>query len=361
MKTAAAKSVCVVFVLVMFGGMPAVGQSQADSTSKWLWPTGKYGWAVGANAQNRGYILYTRDGGATWVNQVAADGMPMKLSGISAVSQTVAYAVGLACDGYCTILKTRHFGRTWQRLGSAATLPDVDLSIVSAADAYVVWVVGPGGMILKTSNGGQTWTQQAEGMFPTFDFQDVFALDRLHVWAVAADSINNKALIIHTTNGGRRWEISGEAAIPGDVYGILGVHAVDENTVWAAGVNGIVMLTTDGGKNWSTSRTPVAFYHNNHVVAIDEQTAWVSCDYGHIFYTQDGGTTWTDQLASSFSKTTPYVMGITAVDGTRAWAVSSNTDGTGYIYHTDNGQNWYQQTNPVVTTLWRISFARALR
>ena len=324
------------------------------------WKSGKVGWAVGYDEHNKGFITNTEDGGENWVSQVDEGGLPMSLSGVSAVNRNTAWGVGGAHDGYGTILRTRNRGKKWVRQGSVGEIPNVGFAAVSAVSPSIAWVVGDSGVILKTKNGGRTWEQQAIGILTQKDqFQDVYALDKNHVWASSGST--GKAHILHTSNGGKTWAKQGEDDIPPDVYGLLGIHAVNQDIVWTAGVRGVVMISTDGGQSWLSNRILHTELHNNHVVAINDQIAWVTADYHNMYYTFDGGFNWDEQTLPS-GGSTDYIMGITAVNENEAWAVSVAANNEGVIYHTkDGGAHWLLQTNPVSANLWRISFAGALR
>ncbi|MFC2026326.1 WD40/YVTN/BNR-like repeat-containing protein [Chloroflexota bacterium] len=319
---------------------------------------GKVGWAVGSDKHNKGFIIYTEDGGEHWVSQVDEGGLPMLLGGVSAVNQNTAWVVGNTHDGYGTILRTRNRGKTWVRQGSVGEIPDIDMVAVSAVSPSTAWVVGVNGVILKTKNGGATWEQQAVDITPKIFFQDVFALDKNNVWATGGE---NKAYILHTSNGGKTWTKQGEGDIPPDVYSLLGIHAVNKDVIWTVGVNGSVLITKNGGHNWTETTRTTTFYHNNHVVAISDLIVWVAMDYSDILYSDDGGKNW-DSYSPSIGVGSDYYMGITALNENEIWAVSVASDGHGRIAYTkDGGSNWISQINPVISDLRRISFVGALR
>jgi len=88
-------------------------------------------------------------------------------------------------DGYATIYHTTDGGSTWVRKGSAANLPDVDLTKVHGPDDNHVWAVGGSlseSVILHTSNGGATWTNQLPAGYEGILLQGVYAPDSNTVW-----------------------------------------------------------------------------------------------------------------------------------------------------------------------------------
>ena len=77
----------------------------------------------------------------------------------------------------------------------------------------------------------------------------------------------------------------------------IGIHAVDESTVWAAGSAGRVVRSSDGGETWSTmfvSGADSVQFRDVH--AFDDMTAYVlSIGNGtdsRIYKTSDGGENW---------------------------------------------------------------------
>ncbi|PKN97205.1 MAG: hypothetical protein CVU43_17575 [Chloroflexi bacterium HGW-Chloroflexi-5] len=67
------------------------------------------------------------------------------------------------------------------------------------------WVVGNGGIIGYTTDGGANWDTQANPDNQNRSLYGVFFLDANNGWAVS-----NGGLILHTTNGGTNWLIEGE-------------------------------------------------------------------------------------------------------------------------------------------------------
>jgi photosystem II stability/assembly factor-like uncharacterized protein len=60
-------------------------------------------------------------------------------------------------DGYATIYHTTNGGLIWNRMGSAAQVPNVGLQKVTTFGDNSIWAVGIG-VILHSSDGGATWT-----------------------------------------------------------------------------------------------------------------------------------------------------------------------------------------------------------
>ena len=75
------------------------------------------------------------------------------------------------------LLRTRDRGASWERIELNATAPLRDIYL----SAKHGWIVGVGGTIFETTDGGQTWTQQSS---PTEgDLACLFFLSSKRGWA----------------------------------------------------------------------------------------------------------------------------------------------------------------------------------
>ena len=94
-----------------------------------------------------GAIEHSRDGGSTWIVQLADPGAVLTAG--SAPSDVVCWLVGRAG----AVLRTSD-GTTWARLPAPA--PD-DLVRIESVDAQTATVTTGGGVSFRTVDGGQTW------------------------------------------------------------------------------------------------------------------------------------------------------------------------------------------------------------
>lgn len=92
-----------------------------------------------------------------------------------------------------------------------------------------------------------------------------------------------------------------EAQSSGSTSLFIGVHIVDDTTVWISGTGGAWARTVDGGNTWQTGVVPGAdSLQFRDVHAIDAANAWVlsigNGPLSRIYRTSDGGATWTLQF-----------------------------------------------------------------
>jgi photosystem II stability/assembly factor-like uncharacterized protein len=258
-------------------------------------------------------------------------------------------------------------GSGWQEqtpFPSGDTLNDID-----AADASTAWAVGYNGYILKTSNGGQNWSEQASSQGQIL--RDVRAVNSNVAWAVGiSEDYGPDAVVLSTSNGGTDW-VSHDAvktqfrALP-DIepyiasVDAVGVAALDASTAWVT-VNYWAMIpnpfyppnyasslvvcaiwkTVDGGANWTLQYYSGWWGMLGKIYAVDTQTVWTAggnqspqlfATMSSSLRTTDGGTTWQfqDPGAPQMFRT------LSVIDANHAWALSGTL-----IYKTaDGGASW---------------------
>ncbi len=237
------------------------------------------------------------------------------------------------------------------------------------------WIVGDGGWILHTTDGGATWTVQASGT--NVNLYDVFFSDATHGWAVGANGT-----ILATTNGST-WAVQSSGVLT-DLYGVsfvsntvgwvVGaggvirttangstwtgqtsgvatalneVNFVDSTHGWAVGDGGVILVTTNG-TSWASQTSGVATDLNG-VYFTSTLIGWAVGDAGKILATTNGGGTW----AAQASGTTRNLYDVNFQDSTHGWAVGAG----GKILATTNGSTWVSQTSHTTQDLLAVDAA----
>jgi hypothetical protein len=116
-------------------------------------------------------------------------------------------------------------------------------------NATTGWAVGSSGVVLKTVNGGVSWTASTPA---ALNLNSVRFLNANVGFAVGASGV-----VLKTTNGGASW--TAQYPVPGELNAVFFVDAVDG---WAVGVNGVQIKTTNAGETWNWS-TPAAVELND--------------------------------------------------------------------------------------------------
>src|SRR6185295_3801440 len=133
---------------------------------------------------------------------VQTSGVNVRLRGVSAVSERVAWASGAES----TVLRTADGGTTWQKLN--VTSENLDFRDVDAVDAQTAYVLsignGPASRLYKTTDAGKTWTLQFKNEDPKV-FLDAMSFWDTNNGIVFGDSVDKQFYILTTADGVRSW------------------------------------------------------------------------------------------------------------------------------------------------------------
>ena len=242
----------------------------------------------------------------SWTQQLT--GVNTRLRGLSAVSDRVAWASGTAG----TVLRTTDGGDTWTQVN----VPDAgkfdlrDIDAISDKVAYVL-SIGNGELsrIYKTTDAGASWTLQLANTDPKV-FLDAMAFWSADRGIAYSDSIDGQFAIFRTTDG-RTWTRIPASTLPPALpnegaYAASGTNVAvhGKNDVWIATTASRVLHSPDGGKTWSIAATPVATGASAGIFSVAFRDAQhgivVGGDYqkeldavDNAATTSDGGKTWT--------------------------------------------------------------------
>jgi len=161
-----------------------------------------------------------------------------------------------------------------------------------------------------------------------------------YVWAVGFPDSTNYGMIYFSGDGGENWIRQGEDQEALQNAYIHDVWAVDENTVWAVGVNNLILKTTDGGINWNRV-TPSKYRSGEDLSSISiigKDDIWISGTI--VYHSPDGENTWI--TIQSDVLTDKYMQGIHAINSEIIYVVGAPLNTTyGFIARTiDGGKTW---------------------
>lgn len=271
----------------------------------------KRGWVAG----DGGFMAYTEDGGASWVENLlgfkqaindiyfvskergfvlaggsifeSSDGghswreahkfLPSEFEGATPELYSLRFngkkrgwVVGSASRDDVIVNSilaiTRDSGETWQVLHAPSNQELIHIDFV---DDKRGWIVGAGGAILHTDDSGETWNRQTSETTSTLYHID-FRNDK-QGWAVG-----EKGTILRTEDGGKSWR-SVESPVRST---LLSVQFVSEDEGWIVGRGGIILRSGNRGQSWVEQESGTK--QNLYALFIDKKIGWAVGSRGLI-------------------------------------------------------------------------------
>ena len=270
-------------------------------------------------------IFRSSDGGQTWTDlgEIMDRGF-YSVSFAFAIpdSQTV-----VAFDGIGNLYHSSDSGQTWTLAfpSRGGVLPSFQ---GNAAPVFVDGSIGyfafGSGFVIKTTDGGASWSQISSGTGQSLNDIDRFANGNLI-------AVGDNGTVLTNSGGTSQWIL--QPAI--SQYKINAVQVVGPSEVVSLDEIGQVYMSSDGGESWTAASTmppdlsPAEDIHFNTLLE-----GWVIGQSGNsLHYTSDGGNTWIP--ISDFGGA--YVS--IDVEGLNIWA--NNVTGS-FSRSTDNGNSWIQ-------------------
>ncbi|HLG31794.1 MAG TPA: YCF48-related protein [Ignavibacteriaceae bacterium] len=205
-------------------------------------------------------------------------------------------------------------------------VPRVDYLGVQFLDRDTGWAVGDLGALIKTTDGGNSWT-----VSETNTTTPILKVRSYNGQIVIASGFNG--LILRSTDGGESYS-QVTSNVPGDLWGL---QMINDTLGWACGNANSLTKTTDGGLTWQRIFTPG--YTTNYwwIDFLSERYGFIAGD-GKVLRTTDGGGNWEIlQAGDSYP-----LFSLNVIDSLHLSAAGYG--GTGYpaknIYSSDGGNTW---------------------
>jgi photosystem II stability/assembly factor-like uncharacterized protein len=164
-------------------------------------------------------------------------------------------------------------------------------------DSQHGWAAGDSGVIIHTSDSGNTWTLQ--NSYTTDPIDDIFFLNNNTGWCVSNSYYHAGTAIFKTTNGGINWT---NHEYPDTTQALFTIYFRNENTGFMGGYYGTILKTTDGGTNWVKSTLDTGVY--SHFMVRDIKffsdrygiaSGGIMDSRGVMWRTTDYGLSWISQ------------------------------------------------------------------
>lgn len=205
---------------------------------------------------------------------------------------------------------------------------------------HTIFLVGSFGKVIRSDDDGKNWTIQPTPT--TQDLQDIHAWDADHAVAVGDDGV-----VLVTDNGGTDWTaINAKQTLQGTK--LLRLAERPGGELWVVGEEGLLARSSDHGRNWR--RIGAAQEATLNGIAFpDAENGFAIGEFGTVFRTVDGGRSWTKESVP----TDRSLMSIAFRDDRVGVAVG--LDGT-VIATTDGGANWGRLPDPANEHLFGVAW-----
>lgn len=261
------------------------------------------GWICGAN----GTIIHTTNGGVVWRPQNS--GTTLSIICIHFTDSQNGFAAGV--NGL--ILKTTDGGATWTRIVQNTLYTFWDVYFLTPAKGFLVGMYDlEGCVIAATSDSGATWQRNyyRRGEL-LYYFKDIGFADNMNGFITGGNG-----WFLTTSDGGATW-VDKSAKVPfTDIYGI---DFVTSNLAFATDYTGGIHKSTDAGNSWTQIYGVVRAF--SEVGFSNQTTGWAAGSQGNILFTNDGGNNWVEQRGLTEQSCEDMFV----LDDKNAWIIFSDS------------------------------------
>lgn len=272
------------------------------------------------------------------------------------------------------VFKTTDGGANWTEPSPGQFDRPVQLHFLDADRGYAAVFRS----FFETTDGGESWQELSSSAFPT-NMAELDVLDAMHMVATAGNSN------YYSLDGGTTWER--ELTLP---YAYLnrGICGLPDGRVWIAGAHTQIAYSTNFGET-HIDQLPGNKNQLRYIGFYDLQHGWAAGQNGAVLRTTDGGATWEDVSYTNETIEEGYVFGpdellviadnqvVRTTDGGQTWEVQFSdgsdftdltrventfyaTNRNGKVYRsTDDGDTWEALETPAENWLLGVDFPTA--
>lgn len=228
--------------------------------------------------------------------------------------------------------KTSNGGASWSKIQYSGIdslwYEMVNRQYIYALDANTIIIGGwniltNSEVVIKSVDGGATWSKKYLGPFDTEAYDMQFPTSSIGYL------VGRNGRILKTTNGGNSWSLQ-TTNTTADLYEI---HFISADTGFVVG-DDTFLKTADGGATWVKST--LSGNYGTSVCFINSKRGFVGCNSGTILETNDSGISWSVKNP----KLPSYIWDIKFINDTTGF-IASGYSNQGVIYKTTtSGKYW---------------------
>jgi photosystem II stability/assembly factor-like uncharacterized protein len=173
---------------------------------------------------------------------------------------------------------------------------------VSVVNERVVWASGTGGTVLRSLDGGATWSARNVPDADSLDFRDIAAFDGERAYVLSA---GEDGRIYHTRDGGRTWTLQFQNTTKGAFFDCFDFWSENAGIAMSDPVGGrFLLVQTNDGRTWQPVQAAqpavlegeAAFAASGTcMVTAGKQRAYLATGGGpqaRVLFSQDRGASW---------------------------------------------------------------------
>lgn len=238
-------------------------------------------WSISATDMNTAWIAdgsisvrHTVDGGKTWnvQNPGPSTTFPYNLlREVVFLDENIGWTAG--DNG--TIYHTTDGGLKWDKQISGVS---TSIKFLFFLDSNLGWASGVNDVFLKTTDGGKNWNKMDLNLVSNLQGYGVnrpFFFDKDNGWVPTGYP---GGAILYTTDGGQSFT----TVFPTNGNTVNSVYFTSADTGWAVGAWGAIYKSVDAGKNWSVYKD-IGDQTLMHVRFTDSNAGWACGSNGELW------------------------------------------------------------------------------
>ena len=255
-----------------------------------LYAVGSFGTVIKSSNEGASWSAVTVGSAETFESVAVVDGQNIAIGGANG-----------------TLLTTTDWGQTWQlrQLGSTRKVTAVE----SRSSAALILAFLDNGVPMRSENFGATW---AEGSMTGFD--NMLDIEMLNSSIAYASGLSGR--VVKTTNGGISWtDTATPASVSTEALHDIALH--DSTNLMVVGTSGTIISTNDSGNTWTKETLSIG----NNLFGI----AAVNNSYTKHAVVASSGVIITSDLAPTLAPSAPTNLMAAGVSANTNYSTNSAT------------------------------------